>query len=270
MDILCGIKFPSRLVAIGAAICLTLFAAAPVTAQSCTQIKVTAHPDYAPLAWNTAAGMDGALIRLVERFSRVARIPLTMVPSKTWEEALKRVTAGEVDLILGAYRTPHRDAELLYVDRPIASDPIGVFVRQSGADDIDDLDDLRTLRGAAAAAESFGADFDLRIAKQLTLFRTESLAAAMKFLADKQADYVLSGLYPGLTHLRQLPPGHGIALTQAALIPPQHLYAAFSRASACLSMAPTLESVIERATSRGDMEGLVAEAMARWSQTAAR
>ena len=267
MQILRWFTHPTGKIAAGAMLLTCFLGINVATAQSCTQLKVTAHPDYPPFAWTSGAGIDGALMRVVERFSRAARIPMTVEPAKNWEEAQRRAASGEVDLIVGLYRTPQREADLMYIDRPVASDPIGVFIRQSDADDIDDLSDLRTLKGAAAAGESFGVDFDLRVAKQLTMFRTENLETAIKFLVAKQADYVLAGLYPGLAHLRQIGPGHGVALTQAALIPSQPLYVAFSRKSPCLALAPSLEAQIEKTTARGDMDGLVAEALIRWSAT---
>ena len=270
MDTLRWFNIPAGKVIVAGVFCFAMIFPGLATAQTCPALKVTAHPDYAPFSWNTGSSIDGVLVRVIDRFSRQTRVPVTMEPSKTLEEALNRANAGDVDLILGLYRTPHREAELQFVNRPVTTDPIGLFVRQATADEIDELDDLKGLRGAATVGESFGADFDLRIAKQLTLFRTETLNAAMKFLVDKQADYVLSGLYPGLAHLRQLGAGHGIALTQAALIPPQQIYVAFSRKSPCLGLAGTLESVIERATARGDIEGLIAEAMMRWNQTPAK
>jgi polar amino acid transport system substrate-binding protein len=256
---------PAGKIVAGSMLLTCFFGVSLATAQTCTQLKVTAHPDYPPFAWTSGAGIDGALMRIIERFARQSRIPMTMEPAKNWEEAQRRAAAGEADLIVGLYRTPQREADLMFIDRPMATDPIGVFVRQADADEIDDLSNLKTLRGAAAAGESFGADFDLRIAKQLTLFRTENIGTAVKFLMDKQADYVLSGLYPGLAHLRQIGPGHGIALTHAALIPSQPLHVAFSRKSPCLAMAPALEALIERTTARGDMEGLIAEALIRWT-----
>jgi len=265
MQILRWFTHPTGKIAAGAMLLTCFFGVSLATAQTCTQLKVTAHPDYPPFSWSTGASIDGALMRVVERFSRASRIPMTVEPAKSWEEAQRRAVTGEVDLILGLYRTPQRETDLLFIERPVAADPIGVFIRQADADDIDDLGDLRTLKGAAAAGESFGVDFDLRIVKQLTLFRTESLTAAIKFLVDKQADYVVSGLYPGLAHLRHIGPGHGVALTQAALIPSQPLYVAFSRKSPCLALAPSLEAQIERTTARGDIDGLVAEALMRWS-----
>lgn len=270
MDTLRWFNIPVGSVIVAGTFCFAMILPGLATAQTCPILKVTAHPDYAPFSWNTGPGIDGVLVRVVERFSRQAKVPVTMEPSKSWDEALARAVNGDVDLILGLYRTPHRETELQFINRPVANDPIGLFVRQTSADEIDELDDLKGLRGAAAAGESFGADFDLRIAKQLTLFRTETLNTAMKFLADKQADYVLSGLYPGLAHLRQMGAGHGIALTQAALIPPQQIHIAFSKKSPCLGLAASLESVIERITARGDIEGLIAEAMMRWNQTSAK
>lgn len=276
MQILRWFTHPTGKTAAGAMLLTCFLGVNVATAQTCTQLKVTAHPDYPPFAWTSGAGngagidgagIDGALIRVVERFLRAARIPLTVEPAKSWEEAQRRTVSGEVDLILGLYRTPQREADLLFIDRPVATDPIGVFIRQADADNIDDLGDLKTLKGAAAAGESFGVDFDLRVAKQLTMFRTENLDTAIKFLVDKQADYVLAGLYPGLAHLRQIGPGHGVALTQAALIPSQPLYVAFSRKSPCLALAPSLEAQIEKTSARGDMDGLVAEALMRWSAT---
>ncbi len=269
MLILRWFNFPGR-GAITSVLSLTFMLCASVAmGQTCTQIKVTAHPDYPPFAWATGASGDGALIRVAERFSRAARIPMVFEASKSWEDAQRRTINGETDLILGLYRTPQRESELHFIDRPITLDPIGVFVRHGQAEEIDDIGDLLSLKGAAVAGESFGADFDLRIAKQLMIFRTENLTAAFKFLIDNQADYVLSGLYPGLALLRQMgpqtAPGKSVVLTQAALIPSQPLYAAFSRKSQCLALAPTLESTIERLTARGDMEGLTAEALMRWS-----
>ena len=267
MQILRWFTRPAGKIAAGSMLLTCFFGINLATAQTCTQLKVTAHPDYPPFAWTSGASIDGALIRIMERFSRAARIPMTVEPAKNWEEAQRRAVSGDVDVIIGLYRTPQREADLSFIDRPVATDPIAVFIRQTDADDIEDIGDLKTLRGAAAAGESFGADFDLRIAKQLTLFRTENIAIAIKFLVDKQADYVLSGLYPGLAHLRLIGPGHGVVLTQAALIPSQPLYVAFSRKSPCLALAGTLEALIEKTTARGDMEGLVAEALIRWTAT---
>ena len=255
------------------ALALTLTACFGVSlsmAQTCTQLKVSAHPEYPPMAWNSGASLDGALIRVMERFAKSAKIKLSLEPSTTWEEAQRRTTTGETDLIVGLYRTPQREADLLFIDRPIATDPIAVFVRKEQSEEIDELEDLKRLKGAAASGESFGALFDQRIAKELTVSRTHNLASAMVMLGEKRADYVLSGLYPGIAFIRHFEPTHSIVMTQASLIPSQPMYAAFSRKSPCQSLASALDTMIQRITNRGDMDGLVAEALVRWSAVQAK
>jgi polar amino acid transport system substrate-binding protein len=239
-------------------------------AQTCAQLKVAAHPEYPPMAWNSGAGLDGAMIRVIERFARGAKIPLLLEPSSSWEEAQRRTKAGETDLILGLYRTPQREADLLFVDRPIATDPNAVFVRKEQSQEIDAFEDLKPLQGAAVAGESFGAQIDQRIEKELHVSRTDNLTAAMAMLSEKRTDYVLSGLYPGIAFIRRLDPAQAIVMTQASLIPSQPMYAAFSRKSPCQSLAPALDELFHRVANRGDMDGLVAEALVRWSAAQSR
>jgi polar amino acid transport system substrate-binding protein len=234
-------------------------------AQNCAQLKVTAHPDYPPFAWTSAGKIDGALIRVIDKFAQTAGLGVTMVPAESWSQAQQLTATGQADLIIGLYRSPQRDQDLVFVNRPLAADPVGVFVRRADAGLIDTLADLKSRKGVAAAGESFGPEIDERLKQELSVSRSATFAEAVALLSEGRADYVLSGLYPGLAHLRQLGNGHGLSLTQASLIPSQSLYVAFSRNSPCLGLAASLDAAIEKMTGRGDMDGLVAEALIRWT-----
>ncbi len=217
---------------------LIVLMALPTWAQAdsvCPTLVITGHPAYAPVAWAAQGSIVGAAPDLVT--SIALRLGVKKVVSKdfgSWEKAQEAAKSGEADVIFGIYKNDERASYLDYIEPPFMTDPVAIVVRKGEAFPYGKWDDLKGKKGVTNAGESYGGEFDAFMAKNLTVWRAQGVVKAFEALLNRQADYLIIGLYPGKNEARQ----RGIA-SKVEFLPKELLssdmYIAFSKQSKCYS-----------------------------------
>ena len=178
----------------------------PVLAEAdstCTALVITGHPAYPPVAWASQGKIIGAAPELVT--SMAQRQGVKKVTSRdfgSWEKAQAAARSGEADVIFGIYKNEERVAYLNYIDPPFMVDPVVVVVRKGEGFPFSKWDDLKGKKGVTNAGESYSNEFDAIMANDLTVARAQGVGKAFEALLNKQADYLIIGLYPGKNEAR--------------------------------------------------------------------
>ncbi|MGB8929993.1 MAG: transporter substrate-binding domain-containing protein, partial [Anaeromyxobacteraceae bacterium] len=164
--------------------------------------RVSGDPTWRPYSFRDG---DGEMAGLDVEFSRVlagrSGARLEWVKVSSWEEAVRRFRAGEIDLLMGTAQTPERDAEMLFT-RPYAASPVAVITRL----DSPFLVTLRDLAGQRVAAPEghVTTDYLRKLSLDIRLEVVPDLDAAVRAVADGRADAMVAGLIPSATTIATL------------------------------------------------------------------
>jgi polar amino acid transport system substrate-binding protein len=213
-----------------------LFLLLPSLAQAeatCESLVITGHPSYAPVSWSANGQIVGAAPDLVSAIA--LKLGVKNVNSRdfgSWEKAQEAANSGQADVIFGIYKNAERAMSLNYIDPPFMLDPNSVIVRKGNAFPFAEWDDLKGRKGVTNAGESYGNRFDAFMAKELTVARAPGIEPTFDTLLNKQADYLIVGLYPGKIEVRRR------GLTDKVEFLPKEIttaemYVAFSKKSNC-------------------------------------
>lgn len=249
--------------------CLFLLAAAMIAPSSaraeeaCTEIVATGHPDYPPMAYRDGDRIVGAAPALVEAIAGELELPLTSKYLGSWSEAQTAAREGNADLIVGVYRNDEREAYLDYAEPAFAFDTVVAFVAADKPFAFQGQQDLVGKKGAANKGESFGAEFDAYMRDQLTVARTDGVAAAFSELMDGEVDYVISGYYQGTAEVERLGLENEIVALDPELLSAE-LFVAFSKKSPCRTLAEKFGDGIAEMTTDGRFQEMVRDAAAEW------
>ncbi len=209
-------------------------AAAPAQAQqTCARLVITGHPSYPPVAWAAQGKIVGAAPALVRAIAN--KLGVKTVESKdfgSWKGAQEAARTGEADVIFGIYKNDARATYLDFISPPFMPDPVAIVVRKGESLAFAEWSDLKGRKGVTNAGESYGDVFDAYMAKNLTVARAAGVDKAFAALLDKQADYLIIGLYPGRDEASKLGLADKIAVLPKALLSPP-MYVAFSKQSKC-------------------------------------
>jgi polar amino acid transport system substrate-binding protein len=240
---------------------LPVLAAADST---CPSLVITGHPAYPPVAWATQGKIVGAAPELVT--SIALKRGVKEVISKdfgSWEKAQEAARSGDADVIFGIYKNEERATFLNYIDPPFMIDPVAVVVRKGELFSFSKWHDLKGKQGVTNAGESYGNQFDAFMAKDLTVARAQDVGKAFEALRNKQADYLIIGLYPGKNEARL----RGIA-SKLEFLPKDllssNMYIAFSKKSKCYaSLNAGFAANIKADVEQGKVKQLLDSAQSR-------
>lgn len=251
------------------ALSLTAITLAPAARaeDTCTQIVMTGHPDYPAMAYRTDDRIDGAAPALVSAIAANLDVPLVSKYMGSWSEAQTATREGKADMIVGVYRNDEREKYLDYAEPAFAYDTVVVFVAADKPFDFRGQEDLVGKKGAANKGESFGAEFDKYIEDELTVARTDGVAAALSELIDGNADYVVSAYYPGTAEVERLGLENEIVALEPELLSAE-LFVAFSKKSPCKTLASKFGEGIEEMTTDGRFQEMVQDATTEWDAAA--
>ncbi len=225
--------------------------------QTCTKLVITGHPSYPPVAWAAQGVIVGAAPALVSAIA--GRLGVKEVVSKdygSWEGAQDAARKGEADVIFGIYRNDERAKYLDFIEPAFMADPVAIVVRKGESLAFAEWGDLNGRKGVTNAGESYGDVFDGFMAKNLTVARAAGVDKAFAALLDKQADYMIIGLYPGRDEAKRLGLAEKIAFLPKALLS-SPMYVAFSKKSKCGALRPGFADEIQTAVDDGTVRRLL-------------
>jgi polar amino acid transport system substrate-binding protein len=224
-----------------------------LAADACESLVITGHPSYAPVAWSAKGQIVGAAADMVSAIAHKLGVKnVTSQDFGSWEKAQAAANSGEADVIFGIYKNAERMSYLNYIDPPIMLDPNSVVVRKGEAFPFAKWGDLKGRNGVTNAGESYGNQFDAFMAKELSVTRAPGIENTLDSLLNKQADYLIIGLYPGKIEVSRR------GLTDKVEFLPEdintaEMFVAFSKKSKCyeslnLGFAENIKADVEQGT----------------------
>jgi polar amino acid transport system substrate-binding protein len=238
------------------------FAPASPAPAACTELVLTGHPSYPPVAWADGSTLEGGGIDVVRRLARDNHIALRVVNEGTWDNAQLAVRSGSADAIVGIYRTAQRLAYFHYVSPPLAPDPSSVLIRTGETFHYVNWKSLIGKRGVVGTGESYGTAFDAFLAAKLTTYRVDTLNDIYQQLAEGKAEYGLSGYYAALTTAPKT-----IAIAAPDFVT-EGLYLAFAKNSVCAKkLSAPFSTEIATLSSNGTIKKIFASELAIYIKT---
>ena len=259
----------SKVVSIVVAGLLTMSAGSAIAAGECAGLTITGHPEYAPIAWRDGDRIVGAAPALVENIAAGLNVPVVSKYTGSWDAAQAAARDGGADIIFGIYFNDERATYLDYVQPPFMLDPVVAMVATGQAFPFTGEDDLIGKKGVTNLGESYGQAFDSFIADRLTVTRTQGVDKAFDAVISGEADYVIVGLYPGITAAAQF----GVTGKLEPLDPPlvtADMFIAFSKKSPCLALIDAFSTAIAAKSADGSFSAMLGEATTAWQNWVAK
>jgi len=181
---------------------LLLLAAVPVCAQRSARrsIRVVMDNNYPPFAFKDDAGrLQGLVVDEWSMWENQTGIKVE-IHALDWDEALRRMKAGEFDVIDTVFKTPERAAQWDFT-RPYARLNVPIFFHK----EISGISGLKSLRGFPVAAKAGDAAVDLLrqhgITAVLLFTNYEAIVQAAK---DRKVNVFVADQPPALYFLHKL------------------------------------------------------------------
>jgi polar amino acid transport system substrate-binding protein len=255
-------KLLLALLAVVALIPGSAFAQAP----ACRGLTITGHPEYPPIGYKDSERIVGVGATLVERIAGELKIPVQSKYTGTWEEAQKAAREGTADIIFGIYFNDERATYLDYVRPAFLIDPVVVMVAKGKGFPFRGRVDLVGKKGVTNAGESYGSELDAFIAQKLTVARTNGTEEAFKDLLSGKADYLIVGLYPGLSDAAE----HGVKNQIEPLktqVMKADMFIAFSKKSPCLALSGAFGRKIDAMRADGVINNMLQNSIKVWDSS---
>lgn len=245
------------------------FASGGALGAECTQLTITGHPEYAPIAYRDGDRIVGAAPTLVEQIATKLNVPVVSKYTGSWADAQAAARDGLADIIFGIYLNDERATYLDYVQPPFMLDPVVAMVAAGKGFSFTGADDLIGKTGVTNAGESYGPEFDAFIADKLTVTRTDGVDKAFQAVVSGAADYVIVGLYPGITAAAQFRMTGKLDPLDPPLLTAD-MFIAFSKKSPCLALMEPFSEVIAAMTADGTYATMLKDATTTWEAWIAR
>lgn len=231
-------------------------------AGDCAKLTYATNPNYPPFGWSDGkGGYAGSAVSLLRK---VAPPGVELVPVDVpWKRAQEMARSGGIDLLLAIRPTEEREKYLLFTSHRAFANPIVVFTRSDNHFPYGQWSDLKGRLGGVSMGDSFGHGFDAYLKQELTVEEAPSAENNFRKLAFGRIDYFVSGYYFSMAILKG---GVMESLIEARQPPVTDgdIGFAFSRKSACSSLAVDMSARLAELDKAGVPDRLVKEAVAEY------
>ena len=243
-------------------LCLVLlhFSCAALGQKACSQVVVSAHPDYPPFHWFDGDSLTGASIAVSVKIFESMGVKSVVSYEGPWKRVLLKAKAGQVDFIPALKRVQERESYLSFTDNPFYFNPVAVFVRKDETRQINALADLTMLSGSISLGDKHGEAIDTFIDAQVSMQRVYGLSANFQMLDLGRTDYFIGGFYTGRDFLHQNPLQDKIKV--AKVFEDNLVHNGFSKASPCSALVHEFDQKLRELAA----SGYVAQMMDKYEQ----
>ncbi len=225
-------------------------------------LVVSGHPDWPPVMFRDGNSIDGIGPALAKMICDDLDIPAEFVYAGQWDEVQAKARAGNVDMLVAAYKTT---ARLEYYDYTEAyvMDPLALFVRRGHEFTFAKYEDLLGKKGVGTVGDSYGQEFDNYINTRLDFKRVVTAKEALDLVASGQADYFVYSLYSGHEELKSEQREAQFAALPH-FIAEEPFYFAISKKSPYRAYVPAINRLIDQYKADGTIDKLIAQYKARF------
>jgi len=123
-------------------------------------ITACGHPDYPPVSWVQDQQLIGVAPQVAKQIFSELGYQLKLDNSGNWKRCLQEVKAGNIDLVVAAYKTAPRTAYLNYSSVYLIADTLAIYINSSDQRRYQKLSDLKNKTVGLLLGDSFGDEFD--------------------------------------------------------------------------------------------------------------
>lgn len=171
-------------------------------------LTACASPSWVPSTWETRNSIDGLFVGMLNDFASHSGLTIKYQKIGAWARCLRQAEKGEIDIVLGAYKTPERLAWGEY-SQAIIYDFTRIFALENRLN-IDRIEDLTPYRGGVRIGDSYGKEMDDFIGQQAlkenTILYLNNEENIIKMIANYRLDYfpgVEGNTYSMIVNLKQ-------------------------------------------------------------------
>jgi len=152
------------------------------------------HPEWPPIMWQQNQKIIGLGSDLTQKIFTELGLKIESKFYGSWDEVLKKAETGEIDVIVGGYKTAER-TNYFDFSEPYAIDPIVLLVKKGESFKFENWEDLVNKKGLGMIKDSYGPKFDKFIKTKLNVIRVKSYKDALILLEQNKYDYFIYSLY---------------------------------------------------------------------------
>ena len=228
---------------------------------------ISGNPNSPPVSWEENGKILGFGPDLATSILTVLDIKAHIVPHGSWSDVQKATQAGDIDMLVSAYRNKERDSYLLFTE-PYLSQPVVIIVKKGEEFQFTNWDTLIGKKGASNSGESYGDAFDNYLRQNLDVSFLP-VERAIELLSRSEIDYLIADLYTALIYSRLLQGEKAITILEPA-VTVQDFHFAVNRDSALASFIPKINQKIADKTKSGEIENLLLLNFGKWQKIIGR
>ena len=223
------------------------------------------HGEYPPFMYREGKNIVGVGVDITKLIFSELNIHVNSTYVGAWSRVQRKAKAGDIDLIVGIYKTDERLTYLDYPQEPYIAEPVGLFFYHKNPIDYKNWQDLIGLKGGTVLGESFGQEFDNFAKKHLNIIRLSGITQSFKMLKRNRLQYSLYALYPGLIKINDTNM-KGQIISSPNYISTQNAYQAFSKKSQFIMHLPYFNKRIKELKADGIVQKLIDKHMKKFNQ----
>ena len=187
-----------RWLAVVAGLLVSLVVVPPLRAE--TRVRVGVYENSPKIGYDEAGKPEGIFVDLIGAIAAEEGWTLEYVPG-TWGEGLRRLAAGEIDLMPDMALTPEREREFAFPREPVLSSWDQVYARRgSGIRSLPDLEGRRVALLEGSVQQDLFRQMVGGFGFGVTLVPLPDYAAAFRAVAQDRADAVVTNRFYGARH----------------------------------------------------------------------
>ncbi len=248
--------------------CCSTFIIAPFfSAQANETYVISGNPKAPPVVWEQYKKLTGVGPDLAKSILTDLGIDYEIRVTGDWQQVQNKCKAGEVDMILSAYKNDERATYMDY-SMPYMPQPTVIIVAKGREFPFGRWESLIGKRGVSNIGESYGQEFDTFIKEKLKV-QFIAFERALELLSRGEADYLIVDLYTALIYARLLQGEDAITI----LDPPvttQAFHMTISKNSDLGRQMPAINKKLYALVADGTVEKLFYEHFEAWKQLIAK
>lgn len=223
------------------------------TLAHCAKLSVGGADGWEPVTYVNDEGRHMGLgIDILREYASKNGFRIELMLDIPWTRSLQMLENGELDVIAGAYFTQERN-EIFKYSLPFTHDDIVVFQHKDKRFDVTSIHDLLGHRGARPQGGSYGDYVDTYAQNNLDMIFSPTGNQIFEVLKTERVDYVLLGLYDGLTNIYRDKLEDVIIPINPPLLR-NEVYFMFSRQSPCLQHVANINLLISELAESGTLQ----------------
>ncbi len=228
---------------------------------------ISGNPHAPPIVWEEQRKLTGVATELVDTIFTELSLSYTIRVIENWQKVQSEARAGNIDLIVSAYRSDER-SQYLNFSEPYLAQPTVVVVEKGREFRLVDWSSLKGKKGVSNIGESYGQELDLFIKEHLDVGYYQ-LERAIQLLNLGEADYLIIDLYTALAYARLLQGEDSVTILEPPLTV-QDFHLGLQKDSSLNAHLDEINKLLLEKVESGEVARLFLKHYDRWKQMAAR